>query len=41
MDKVSAMQPPVRGFEPQMGHNHDSLYDNSTGWFHEVDLRVI
>ena len=41
MDKVSALQPRDRGFEPNMGHNHDSLYDTSTGWFREADLRVI
>ena len=30
-DKVSASQPRDRGFEPQTGHDHDSLYDTSTG----------
>ena len=41
MDKVSASQPRDRGFEPHMGHDHDSSYDPSTGWFQEADLRVI
>ena len=41
MDKVSVSQPPDHGFKPHMGHDHDSSYDTSTGWFHEVDSRVI
>ena len=41
MDKVSAAQPLSCGFDPHMGHNHDSSYDTSTGWFQEADLRVI
>ena len=31
MDQVSASQPRDRGFEPHMGHDHDSSYDISTG----------
>ena len=31
MDKVSASQPRGRGFEPRTGHDHDTLYDTSTG----------
>ena len=41
MDKVSASQPWDQEFEPHMGHDHDSSYDTSTGWFQEVDSRVI
>ena len=41
MDKVSASQPRDRGFEPHTGHDHDSLYDTSTGWFQESDSIVI
>ena len=41
MDKVSASQPGDRGFEPYMGHDHDSSNDTSTGWFQEADSRVI
>ena len=41
MDKVSASQPRDRGFEPHTGHDHDSSYDTSTGWFQEMDSRVI
>ena len=41
MDKVSASQPWDCGFEPNTGHNHDSSYDTSTGWFQEADSRVI
>ena len=33
MDKVSATQPRDRGFEPHTGHDHDSSFDTSTGWF--------
>ena len=40
MDKLSASQTGHRGFEPHMGHNHDSSYDTNTGWFQEVDLRI-
>ena len=36
MDKVSASQPWDRGFEPHMGHSHDSSYDTSTGWYSRV-----
>ena len=39
MDKVSALQPRDRGFEPHTGHNHDSSYDISTGWFQEAGSR--
>ena len=41
MDKVSALPPRDRGSKPHMGHDHDSSYDTSTGWFQEADLRVI
>ena len=41
MDKVSALQPQDRGFEPYMGLGYDSSYDTSTGWIQEVDWRVI
>ena len=33
MDKVSASQARDRGIEPHTGHDHDSSYDTSTGWF--------
>ena len=35
MDKVSASQPHGRGFDRHTGHDHDSSYDTSTGWFPE------
>ena len=41
MDNVSASQPRDRGFEPNTGHDHDSSYDTSTGWFQETDSIVI
>ena len=41
MDEVSTSQPHDRGFEPHTVHDHDSLYDTSTGWFQEADSRVI
>ena len=41
MVEVSASQPRNRGFEPHTGHDHDSSYETSTGWFHEMDSRVI
>ena len=41
MDKMSASQPRDRGFEPHTGHDHESSYDTSTGWFQEADSRVI
>ena len=41
MDKVSASQPKGRGFNPHMGHDHDSSHDISTGCFQEADSRVI
>ena len=41
MNKESASQPRDRGFEPHTGHDHDSSYDTSTGWFQEADTRVI
>ena len=41
MGKVSASQPPDRGFEPHSGHDHDSSYNTSTGWFQEADSKVI
>ena len=30
-----------RGFKPHTGHNIDSSYDTSTGWFQKEDSRVI
>ena len=39
--KVSALQHRDHGFESDTGHDHDSSYDTSTGWFQEADLRVI
>ena len=41
MDKVSASQPQDRGFEPHTGHDYDSSYNTSIGWFQEADSRVI
>ena len=41
MDKVSVSQPQDCGFEPHIGHDHDSSYKTSTGWFQEAGLRVI
>ena len=40
MDKVSALQPRERGFEPHMGQNNDSNETNAS-WFQETDSRVI
>ena len=37
MDKVSAGW----GFEHHMGHNRESSYDTSVGWFQEADLSMI
>jgi hypothetical protein len=39
--KVSVSQPRDHGFEPYSGHDHVSSYDTSTGWFQEVDSKVI
>ena len=39
MDKVSASQTRDRGLEPHTGHDHDSSYDTSSGWFQETDSR--
>ena len=41
MDKVSASQLRYHWFEPHTGHDHNSLYDTSTGWFQEADSRMI
>ena len=41
MVKVSAWEPEYRGLEHHTGHDHDSPYDTSTGWFQEADSRVI
>ena len=41
MDKVSALQPRDRGFEPHTGHDHDSSYDTSSGWIQDADSRAI
>ena len=41
MDKVFASQPRDRGLAPHTGHDLDSSYDTSTGWFQEADSRVI
>ena len=40
MDHV-ASQPRDRAFERNTGHDHDSWYDTSTGWFQVADSRVI
>ena len=37
--KVSASQPRV--VDSTQGHNNDSSYDTSIGWFQEADSRVI
>ena len=37
MDKVSASQSQDHGFDPHMGHDHNSSYDTSSGWFQEAD----
>ena len=39
MDKVSASQPWDCGFESYTGHDHDSSYDTSKGWFQGADSR--
>ena len=40
--KAFASQPMVVCSSPKWGHDHDSSYDASTGWFQEADfLRVI
>ena len=31
----------VVGSSPAQGHDQDSSYDNSTGWFQDADFRVI
>ena len=41
MDNVPASQPRDRGVELHAGHDHDSTYDTSTGWFQGGDVRVI
>ena len=41
IDKMSASQPEDHGFEPHTGHDHDSSYDTSTGWFQKADLKVM
>ena len=41
MDKVSASQPRDHGIKPHQGHDQDSSYDTSTGWFQEADSRVM
>ena len=38
MAMVSALRPWDHMFEPHAGHDHDSSYDTSTGWFQEADL---
>ena len=38
MEKASASQPQDHGFKLHTGHDHNSSYDTSTGWFQEVDL---
>ena len=40
MDNVSALQPWDCVVELHTGHNHDSSYDTSTGWFQEADSRT-
>ena len=39
MDKASVSQPRGRGFDTHTGHDYDSSYDTSTGWFQEADSR--
>ena len=41
MDKVSISQLRDRVFLPHKGHDHDFSYDTGTGWFQDVDSRVI
>ena len=41
MDKVSVSQPRDRVFELHTGHDHDSSYGTSTGWFKEANSRLI
>ena len=41
MDKVSVSQPRDLGFEPHTGHDYDTSYDTSTGWFQEADSKMI
>ena len=41
MDNVSASLPGDRGLESHTGHDYNSTYDTSTGWFQEADSRVI
>ena len=41
MDKLSTLQPRYCVLEPHMDRDHYSSYDTSTGWFQEVDSRVI
>ena len=36
-----SLNPGVVGPSPTLGHNHDSSYDTSTGWFQEADSSVI
>ena len=38
--KLSATQPKGRGFEPYIGHDHDSSYNSSTGWCQEAALSM-
>ena len=41
MNKVSVSQPRDHGFEPHTGHDHDSSYATSIGWFQKADSREI
>ena len=41
MDKVTVSQQQNHEFEPHTCHKYDSLYDTSTCWFQEAELRVI
>ena len=31
----------ILGSSPTWGHDHESSYDTSNGWFEEADMRVI
>jgi hypothetical protein len=39
--KVSASQPFDPVFKPELGQDHVSSYDTSTGWFKKADSKVI
>ena len=44
MDNWSASQHWHHGLDPHMGHDHNSSYDTSTGWFqleHSIYVRYL